>query len=62
MSAGLAGMLLGLVAALVGLGWSGKEAETALTALAPVAEEQQANGGVQIAALLRQAIQLLGRS
>ncbi len=51
-----------LTAALVGLGWSGKEAETALAALAPVAEEQQENGGVQIAALLRQAIQLLGRS
>ncbi|MGY1743371.1 MULTISPECIES: Holliday junction branch migration protein RuvA [unclassified Blastococcus] len=51
-----------LTAALVGLGWSGKEADTALTALAPVAEEQQANGGVQISVLLRQAIQLLGRS
>lgn len=51
-----------LTAALVGLGWSGKEAETALTALEPVAEEQQADGGVQIAALLRQAIQLLGRA
>ncbi|RBY88326.1 Holliday junction branch migration protein RuvA [Blastococcus sp. TF02A-26] len=51
-----------LTAALVGLGWSGKEADTALTALAPVAEEQQGNGGVQISVLLRQAIQLLGRS
>ena len=51
-----------LTAALVGLGWSGKEADTALTALAPVAEEQQTNGGVQISVLLRQAIQLLGRS
>ncbi|MGY1772299.1 Holliday junction branch migration protein RuvA [Blastococcus sp. SYSU D00813] len=51
-----------LTVALVGLGWSGKEADTALTALAPVAEEQQSNGGVQISVLLRQAIQLLGRS
>jgi Holliday junction DNA helicase RuvA len=51
-----------LTAALVGLGWSGKEAETALAALEPVAEEQQAGGGVEMAVLLRQAIQLLGRS
>ncbi|MGY1747263.1 Holliday junction branch migration protein RuvA [Blastococcus sp. SYSU D00695] len=51
-----------LTNALVGLGWSGKEAETALTALEPVADEQLAAGGVQIAVLLRQAIQLLGRS
>ena len=51
-----------LTAALVGLGWSGKEAETALMALEPVAEEQQAGGGVEMAVLLRQAIQLLGRS
>jgi holliday junction DNA helicase RuvA len=51
-----------LTAALVGLGWSGREAETALTALEPVAEEQSANGGVQVALLLRQALQFLGRS
>ena len=51
-----------LTAALVGLGWSGREAETALTALEPVAEEQAANGGVQVALLLRQALQILGRS
>ncbi|WP_029430416.1 Holliday junction branch migration protein RuvA [Blastococcus sp. URHD0036] len=51
-----------LTTALIGLGWSGKEAETALGALEPVAEEQQAAGGVEIAVLLRQAIQLLGRS
>jgi Holliday junction DNA helicase RuvA len=52
-----------LTAALVGLGWSGKEAETALIALEPVADEQQAStGGVEMAVLLRQAIQLLGRS
>jgi Holliday junction DNA helicase RuvA len=52
-----------LTAALVGLGWSGKEAETALGALEPVAEEQLAGtGSVEMAVLLRQAIQLLGRS
>ncbi|MGY1838576.1 MULTISPECIES: Holliday junction branch migration protein RuvA [unclassified Modestobacter] len=51
-----------LTAALVGLGWSGREAETALTALEPVAEEQQAAGGVQVAVLLRQALQFLGRA
>ena len=52
-----------LTAALVGLGWSGREAEMALAALEPVAEEQQAStGGVEMAVLLRQAIQLLGRA
>ncbi len=51
-----------LVSALIGLGWSGREAETALAALEPVAEEQAANGGVQVAVLLRQALQILGRS
>ncbi|SEO95951.1 Holliday junction branch migration protein RuvA [Trujillonella endophytica] len=52
-----------LTAALVGLGWSGKEAETALAALEPVAEEQLAGAGaVEMAVLLRQAIQLLGRA
>jgi Holliday junction DNA helicase RuvA len=52
-----------LTSALVGLGWSGKEAETAVTALTPVADEQiGATGAVEIAVLLRQALQLLGRS
>jgi Holliday junction DNA helicase RuvA len=52
-----------LSAALIGLGWSGREADTAITALAPVADEQQiANGRVDVAVLLRQALQLLGRS
>jgi Holliday junction DNA helicase RuvA len=52
-----------LSSALVGLGWSSREAETALLALAPVAEEQQATtGSVEIAVLLRQALQLLGRA
>ncbi|MCZ2814637.1 Holliday junction branch migration protein RuvA [Modestobacter sp. VKM Ac-2984] len=51
-----------LTAALVGLGWSSREADTALSALEPVAEEQQLAGGVQVAVLLRQALQILGRS
>ena len=51
-----------LTSALIGLGWTSREADTALTALAPVAEEQAASGGVQVAALLRQALQILGRS
>ncbi|MGY1793826.1 Holliday junction branch migration protein RuvA [Geodermatophilus sp. SYSU D00525] len=52
-----------LSSALVGLGWSTKEADTALTALAPVADEQlTSTGRVDVALLLRQALQLLGRS
>ena len=52
-----------LAAAIVGLGWSSREAETALAALDPVAEEQQAtSGAVDVAVLLRQALQLLGRA
>jgi holliday junction DNA helicase RuvA len=52
-----------LAAAIVQLGWSSREAETALAALDPVAEEQQsAAGKVDVAVLLRQALQLLGRA
>jgi Holliday junction DNA helicase RuvA len=52
-----------LTSALVGLGWTSREADTALTALAPVADEQiVAAGRVDVAVLLRQALQLLGRS
>jgi Holliday junction DNA helicase RuvA len=52
-----------LTSALVGLGWSAKEADTALLQLAPVADEQiLATGSVEVAVLLRQALQLLGRS
>ena len=51
-----------LSAALVQLGWTSREADTALTALEPVAEEQAATGRVDVAVLLRQALQLLGRS
>jgi Holliday junction DNA helicase RuvA len=52
-----------LTSALVGLGWTSREADTALTALAPVADEQIAtDGAVNVAVLLRQALQQLGRS
>jgi holliday junction DNA helicase RuvA len=52
-----------LTSALVGLGWSAKEADTALGQLAPVADEQiAATGAVEVAVLLRQALQMLGRS
>ncbi|MGY1716859.1 Holliday junction branch migration protein RuvA [Geodermatophilus sp. SYSU D01106] len=52
-----------LSSALVGLGWSTREADTALTTLAPVADEQlTTTGRVDVGTLLRQALQLLGRS
>jgi Holliday junction DNA helicase RuvA len=52
-----------LTSALVGLGWSPKEAEGAVTQLVPVADEQVvAAGSVEVGVLLRQALQLLGRS
>jgi holliday junction DNA helicase RuvA len=52
-----------LNSALVGLGWSTKEAEAAVVQLAPVADEQiVATGSVEVAVLLRQALQLLGRA
>lgn len=52
-----------LTSALVGLGWSLKEAEVAVLQLAPVADEQVvATGSVEVAVLLRRALQLLGRS
>jgi Holliday junction DNA helicase RuvA len=52
-----------LSSALVGLGWSLKEAEAAVLQLAPVADEQiVATGSVEVAVLLRQALQLLGRA
>ena len=52
-----------LAAALVGLGWTGKEADAAIGELAPLADEQvSATGSVEVAVLLRQALRLLGRS
>jgi Holliday junction DNA helicase RuvA len=52
-----------LTSALVGLGWSVKEADGAVLQLAPVADEQiVATGSIEVAVLLRQALQLLGRA
>jgi Holliday junction DNA helicase RuvA len=52
-----------LTSALVGFGWSVKEADGAIVQLVPVADEQiAATGAVEIAILLRQALQLLGRT
>ena len=52
-----------LSAALMGLGWNIREADTAVSALGPVADEQlTTNGRVDVAVLLRQALQMLGRS
>jgi len=52
-----------LSSALVSLGWNAREADEAVGQLAPVADEQiAASGAVEIAVLLRQALQLLGRS
>src|SRR3712207_6441378 len=51
-----------LSAALVGLGWTIREADAAVAALAPVADEQLVSGGrIDVAVLLRQALQILGR-
>jgi Holliday junction DNA helicase RuvA len=52
-----------LTSALVGFGWSVREADGAIAQLVPVADEQiAANGAVEIAVLLRQALQILGRA
>jgi Holliday junction DNA helicase RuvA len=52
-----------LTSALVGLGWSTKEADSAVVQLTPVADEQiVATGSVEVAGLLRRALQLLGRA
>lgn len=49
--------------ALLGLGWSAKEADGALDKVADLAEEQQAEQGVaDVPALLRAALQSLSRS
>lgn len=45
-----------VAAALVGLGWSAKQADDAVTRVAPLAED-----GANVAALLRAALQVLGR-
>ncbi|MGY1593336.1 Holliday junction branch migration protein RuvA [Geodermatophilus sp. SYSU D00708] len=51
-----------LASALVGLGWTSKEADSAVAQLAPIADEQVAEtGSVEVAVLLRQALRMLGR-
>ena len=51
-----------LSAALMGLGWNIREADSAVSALGPVADEQLTSSGrVDVAVLLRQALQMLGR-
>nr|WP_264158038.1 Holliday junction branch migration protein RuvA [Epidermidibacterium keratini] len=51
-----------LVGALVGLGWSGKEAEDAAEAVAPQADEALAEGRpVEVAPLLRAALRSLSK-
>jgi Holliday junction DNA helicase RuvA len=48
--------------ALLGLGWSTREADEAVAAVAPTAEESVADGGTpDVAALLRAALQTLSR-
>jgi len=52
-----------LSAALMGLGWNIREADSAVSALGPVADEQLTSSGrVDVAVLLRQALHMLGRS
>lgn len=47
---------------LTGLGWSTKEAEAALESVSGLAEEQAADGGVDVGALLRAALKSLSKS
>lgn len=47
---------------LVGLGWSAKEAEAALDSVAGLADEQAADGGIDVSALLRAALRSLSKS
>jgi len=49
-------------AGLVGLGWSAKEADRAVQAVQPDADEQARNGRLDVAALLRAALRTLSRS
>jgi Holliday junction DNA helicase RuvA len=47
---------------LVGLGWSAREAETAVDAVAPLAEQTTAGSGPDVAELLRAALRALSRA
>lgn len=50
-----------VVSALVSLGWSAKEAEGAADAVAPTADAMVAEGGAEVAVLLKAALQSLNR-
>jgi Holliday junction DNA helicase RuvA len=47
---------------LVGLGWSGREADAAVDAVAPLAQEQAEAGGADIPVLLRTALRSMSRA
>jgi Holliday junction DNA helicase RuvA len=47
---------------LVGLGWSGREADAAVDAVAPLAQEQHDAGGTDVPVLLRAALRTLSRA
>jgi Holliday junction DNA helicase RuvA len=47
---------------LVGLGWSVREADAAVDAVATVAQEQQESGGTDVPVLLRAALRTLSRA
>lgn len=49
-------------AALLGLGWSAREADEAVAAVAPEAEASVADGATDVAALLRTALRSLSRA
>lgn len=49
-------------AGLTSLGWSGKEADTAIAEITPLAEDQIAHGAADIPALLKSALRSLDRS
>lgn len=49
-------------AGLTSLGWSGREADTAITAITPIADEQLVSGVADIPLLLKAALRSLDRS
>ena len=61
-SAGLASWRDQVHSGLVGLGWSGREADAAVDAVAPLAQEQHDAGGTDVPVLLRAALRTLSRA
>lgn len=49
-------------AGLTSLGWSGREADAAITAITPLADEQLGSGAADVPALLKAALRSLDRS